>query len=283
MVYSIYCITINDTGKSYVGQSKDVEGRWNNHRYDAMRDPTLKTSNKRSAIHNALRKYGCDNALWQVIDECETIEEANELEEFYVAYIQTLAPNGYNLLPGGNNHTPNQETKDKISEKLKVVGSFVGKKGAAHPNFGTTLSEERKANLSEQFSGDGSAGKKINSEIARQIYLDFLEHDEWTTTDLMEHYTLKKGALLNILNKKCWKDATVDLPDVDPLERTRGEKWVRSKINQAIADEIRERYATKQYTQDALGALYGINGSRVCTIVNNKAWVGNAPLLPNQV
>lgn len=214
MTHYLYCITNKNNNKSYVGQTVNVEDRWKNHIYDAKRMEGKSAAVRKSAFQNAIAKYGEDDFVWQVIDECETIEEANDLEEFYIAYLCTLAPFGYNILPGGNNRRIHESSKKKISETLKKTSSFIGKKGKDHPNFGRKLTKERKEHLSKIRSGDNGPGKKITSKIAREIYLEYLNNDNLTSMDLVRKYGLKKGAILNILSKWCWKDATKDLPDI---------------------------------------------------------------------
>lgn len=210
MAYYIYCVTNKLNNKSYVGQTSNIKERWANHKRDSIK----KYKKRFYAFQNALNKYKIDNFIWNIIDVVDSIEEANEAEEFYIANLNTLAPNGYNLNTGGKNGTPSEETKKKISEKLKIVGSFVGKKGKDHPNFGTTLSQERKDALSKRFSGDNGSGKKITSIIAKDIYLDYL-NNKMSVKELINKYPLKKVAIINILNKKSWKDILKDLPNID--------------------------------------------------------------------
>jgi group I intron endonuclease len=212
--YYIYCVTNKLNYKSYVGQSNDPQERWSKHVLDANRKTGKTATSKKFAFQNAIVKYGQNNFIWQVIEEVETIEEANEAEEFYIAYFNTLAPNGYNILPGGNNRILPESSKQKISETLKITSFFVGKKGKEHPNFGREITQQEKDNLSQLFSGDNGNNKKINSQIARAIYLDYLNSKTINAVQLGIKYGLKQMAILNILNKKSWKDATKDLPDL---------------------------------------------------------------------
>lgn len=213
-MHYIYKITNIINQKIYIGQSINVEKRWKDHLYNAYRkqNPT-KTYNRKYAIHEAIAKYGKENFSFEVIHTLNNIDDANNMEELCIKDYNSLAPYGYNLHPGGKNKIPSQETKEKIRAKLKVVGSFVNKKGKDHPNFGKHQSNERKHNQSLKLSGDNSYGKKISSIIAREIYLDKLNLNT-SVKDLTTKYNLKRIAIYNILNKKCWKDATKDLPDI---------------------------------------------------------------------
>lgn len=93
----IYKITNLKNGKVYVGQSIDIKDRWSQHKNKAF------NSNERgynSAIHAAFRKYGIENFSFEIIEEC-VAEQLDEKEQFWIKKFNSLAPNGYNILPGG--------------------------------------------------------------------------------------------------------------------------------------------------------------------------------------
>jgi len=53
------------------------------------------------AIHAALNKYsGLEK--WEVLNFCNSFEEAKELEKKYIKELNTMAPKGYNLTYGGD-------------------------------------------------------------------------------------------------------------------------------------------------------------------------------------
>jgi group I intron endonuclease len=214
MDYSIYCITNKLNGKSYIGQSCKVEERWKNHILDAKRVVGKTVASKKYALQNAILKYGEDNFSWEIIKIVETLDEVNQAEEFYIAYLQTLFPNGYNLLPGGKNRHPTEIVKQKISDTLKITSFFIGKKGADHPNYGRHITEEIKIKQRAKLSGDNGPNKKITSEIAKEIYLKCLNDSTLTAKDLATEYRIGHSTVLNILNKKSWKKVLNDLPTI---------------------------------------------------------------------
>lgn len=93
----IYKIINNINGKIYVGQSIDIKERWKQHKYKAF-NPNEK--GYPSIIHVAFRKYGIENFSFEIIEECE-IEELDNKECYWIRELNTLTPNGYNMLPGG--------------------------------------------------------------------------------------------------------------------------------------------------------------------------------------
>lgn len=97
----------------------------------------------------------------EVIHECLSKEEMDFVEIFYIAFLNTKVPNGYNITDGGGGilglkHS--EETKKKISEKNKghvmsdeqkaQISAF--HKGRKHV---TPTSEEERQGLRERMTG----------------------------------------------------------------------------------------------------------------------------------
>lgn len=103
----IYLITNLLDGKKYVGQTtRTSEQRFKEH-----------ANCKTSLIGKAIRKYGVKNFSVKVLEECNTSEQLNEREKFWITQFDCKVPNGYNQTDGGHNgqvHTP--EARAKISE-----------------------------------------------------------------------------------------------------------------------------------------------------------------------
>lgn len=55
----IYKITKKQNGKSYIGQSNDIERRFSEHKY-----------RRETPIEKAIQKYGSDAFAFEVIEEC---------------------------------------------------------------------------------------------------------------------------------------------------------------------------------------------------------------------
>jgi len=91
----IYKHTSMKSGKSYIGQTKrTMEVRWNEH---------VQTANRGSQLHfhRAISLYGSTNWEHEILaDSIDTIEEANQLERYYIKKEDTF-DNGYNLDMGG--------------------------------------------------------------------------------------------------------------------------------------------------------------------------------------
>lgn len=56
----------------------------------------------KTIFHSAIRKYGEDAFEISIIEEVQDRNLLDEKEVYYISLYNTLAPNGYNLTPGGN-------------------------------------------------------------------------------------------------------------------------------------------------------------------------------------
>lgn len=127
MLCGIYKITNQTNGKSYIGQSKNIEVRWKNHKTDSN-NPN--GDNYDYPLYRAFRKYGLENFTFEVLEECST-SLLNEREEYYINKYNTLYQ-GYNQVKvnqGGTKLTPRQvldiieELKTNTTENTEQIGA----------------------------------------------------------------------------------------------------------------------------------------------------------------
>ena len=111
----IYKITNKVNNKIYVGQSIDIIERWKQHGYKAFNSNEKAYS---SAIHMAFRKYGIENFELEILEECE-IKNLDEREQYWIKELNSMSPNGYNILPGGQQ--VRRSTDDLLCSRCKKV------------------------------------------------------------------------------------------------------------------------------------------------------------------
>lgn len=117
MIY-IYKITNLVNSKLYFGQTAILKARWKDHRYFGSHPNKYK--NKTHPLYHSMNKYGLTNFSFEIVDTCGTQQEADELETKLISEFKTQDRLfGYNIEPGGCCPILTQETKKKISEKLK--------------------------------------------------------------------------------------------------------------------------------------------------------------------
>lgn len=90
MTCGIYKITNKLNGKSYIGATINIEGRFSEHKRG------------KSTFGKIILQIGVENFTFEIIEEC-SIEELETKEEYYVALYDSYN-NGYNKTPGGEPH-----------------------------------------------------------------------------------------------------------------------------------------------------------------------------------
>ena len=109
-MFYLYRITNMTNNKVYIGQSVDPTGRWRAHRRDS--------ANPKVPIQHAIKKYGQHNFEFEVIAQCLTQNDANQLETELVSQYDSFIANGkgYNATHGGSNAPKSQEWRNQISQ-----------------------------------------------------------------------------------------------------------------------------------------------------------------------
>ena len=109
----IYKITNRDTGKSYVGQSNDIERRFKEHQTVGEKS--------RIPVDIAIQKYGKDSFLYEIIEECN-IDELNVKETYWIQTLDTVN-NGYNCNIGGEQQSIGEANgRAKLTEEdIKAI------------------------------------------------------------------------------------------------------------------------------------------------------------------
>lgn len=134
----IYKVTNLINNKIYIGKtSVPLTERKRRHLYDAERNQ------HRYGFHAAIRRYGSENFVWEIIDWGLSAESLVTLEKHYIKLFNCRPPHGYNLTEGGEGCSG------------RIMGAVQRKKmcGEGNPNFGNrwdfrkNLSEETKLKI----------------------------------------------------------------------------------------------------------------------------------------
>ncbi len=150
----VYMITNKINNKRYIGQTIGTEtDRFKKHINVAF--GTENDNNKKYLIHTAIFKYGKENFKIKILAKCNSMEEMNHREEYYIRLLRTLSPIGYNLRPGGNNSRPSEQSKKKMSDSHK------GKKQSKESNIKRSKASKGITNIKNIVCV--TTGEKFNS------------------------------------------------------------------------------------------------------------------------
>ena len=101
----IYKITKKENGKSYIGQSNNIQRRFLEHK-----------CKKDISIELAIQKYGVDAFTFEVLEEC-SLDELDSKEIYWIEYYNTYKGFGYNCSPGGGNNRGENNGRTKLTNE----------------------------------------------------------------------------------------------------------------------------------------------------------------------
>lgn len=164
----IYKITNKINGKSYIGQSINIERRFREHKYIS--------SETNQSLIKAYKKYGRENFEFEMLEKC-TLENLNQREMFY---IKTLKPQ-YNRTSGGDGspkHIVSEKTRKILSQKAKEQWNRLPeeekqriiKHNLKKPKIGHLVSKETREKLRQH-----NLGKKQSKETIEKRKQTFIE------------------------------------------------------------------------------------------------------------
>ena len=156
----IYKITNQVNSKIYIGQDK-----YNN--------PNYLGSGK--ILHLAFKKYGTENFVKEIIEECESKELLDEREKYWINFYKSTERNiGYNIALGGeggdtiSNHPNKQDIGRRIGESNKKIWEdFEYKKNMSELRK-SQFTEETRQKISINSSGENNGmHSKIHNTLAK--------------------------------------------------------------------------------------------------------------------
>lgn len=163
----IYLVTNKITGKEYVGQTvQTLDKRWQKHVDDSKSNAIASDQ----SLHSAMREYGIDNFYIDEIDSGITLIDLENKENFYIEKLNTLVPNGYNILLGGGSGGSNKKPKEIDGILFESVKAAV-KHVAETRNISIIAAERRvkvgKIDIEEKRSKSGNKKDHQHTKLFR--------------------------------------------------------------------------------------------------------------------
>ncbi|MGN1050579.1 MAG: GIY-YIG nuclease family protein [Selenomonadaceae bacterium] len=153
----IYRLTCDQTGKSYIGQSKDIRRRmWEHKRPNSMKNSELKKD---------ILRYGFDSFKQEVLEECP-IDRLDEREKFYIAKykpeynvsIGGKGPKGYHVSAANKallrEYGKRQWASKSDEEKQQIIQNNLRGPAIGHQVSQETRAKLRAANLGKKQSAE---------------------------------------------------------------------------------------------------------------------------------
>ena len=251
----VYKYTNKLNGKIYIGiTTRDVNKRHSEH---------LKSLDDGTYFHNALKKYGVNNFKLKIIDQAESIEELKNKEKEYIKKHNSFAyskdPNGYNCTRGGDG----------------CSGLF----GELNSQYGISPQERMDKETYQQWK------ENLNKSTPRgEDHRDYGKHPREIFGDDVWNENVEKARIRwsgednpQKLNPKYGKDhpnygKKLSVEHKRKMQDARKENGI-IKLSMDIANEIRNKYSTGAYSQNALAKIYRVSRGSVYDIIANKSYV----------
>lgn len=261
--YVVYVHINKVNGKRYFGITKNIDRRWHS-------DGIEYQDKRHYAFGEAVKKYGWDGFEHHILHRGLTLDEANELEEFYIAKYKTNITRwgnefGYNMTDGGDTpfctaqrygednafygrkHT--DESKQKMSQALTGRRS-----GDQSPHYGASRSEDVKHQISQSLK-DWYANHGVPSR--KRVYC--IDDNLWF--DSVKEAAKAYGIASNLISacclgkhKTCFgKHFTYNLDGSQPKFVGRGAKQNRKSERPIICVETDARYSNAADAAAAVG------------------------------
>jgi group I intron endonuclease len=159
--FTVYIIRCAISDKVYVGMTTTgIIKRWHSHVYYAKHGAKW-------PLYAAIRKYGKEYFTIEILESCAAMEELYHREVYWIEQYKSIAPNGYNLLPGSRfrDGRPSSMLRKVRSDKGKTI-SEERKQGLRNAKKYLVLSDEARARMSA-----GKKGKPHPPEVRQKIRL----------------------------------------------------------------------------------------------------------------
>jgi group I intron endonuclease len=216
----IYKATNINNNKCYIGQTiKPLNERKQKHIQRANYGTDF-------YFYRAIRKHNPNSFQWEILEECSSKEELDEMEFHYIKQYNSFQPNGYNLTMGGegsHGYKHTEKSKKKIGKKSKGKNNgMYGRKRSqrvkdaiskankgrklteeqlkkwSEVKIGTTHTEVTKKKISKMQTGINNTfyGRK-HSEVTKKKISDKIKGENHPNSKLDNEKVLKIKELLN--------------------------------------------------------------------------------------
>ena len=142
IITGIYAIKNEITQKYYIGQSININSRWNCHRYELNNNIHINQH-----LQNSWNKYGESNFSFSIIESCNA-EDLDSREKYWISYFNSFK-DGYNMDQGGQGTSGYKHTEEEISKMRRIQSPLV------------VLQFDTSFNFINRYEGGASHVKKV--------------------------------------------------------------------------------------------------------------------------
>lgn len=203
-MHYIYIIKHSDSGKAYIGRTKNLKNRFRSHM----------NRSDNNHLRNAIKLYGLGAFSFEVLETHETLAEVIEAEIFWINLLKGQGAQLYNVAPGGfggnglsgpDSPLYGKPRTEDVKKKISLANSgfrngMFGKIGSKSPLFGIKRTHESISKISGQNHGMSKLDPKIVKSMRE-------EHAETNCSYayLATKYCVTSSAVGLIIRRMRWK------------------------------------------------------------------------------
>lgn len=192
-VFEIYKITNVINGKIYIGLTTEGYKRRFNRHLECSRN-----ANNNRHLMRAIRKYGSENFIIEVIETCTDYVILCEREKYWIKKLKSYERNiGYNMTMGGPGYGPKRDITDIEKQGKRMKEYCANPINAWHVH---------------KFIHSIKSNVKITKEIAEQIKIDRCNKIPCPT--IAKTYNVSINIVRKICNVSRWIYVRPDLNDL---------------------------------------------------------------------
>lgn len=267
----IYKVQNKINGKIYIGQTiHSLEYRKRKHLEYARQN------HKKNKFINAIRSYGIDNFIWEVIDTANTKDELNSKEKQYITDFDSIV-SGYNMTEGGTGGDTYSNLSEKKKKRNRELKRSIAKKynimneknvySCWIDSYGKEIADEK---MKEWISKRELTRRKLY-ETRRQELLDnhrdsiISKYPEKSLSEIIEEYkgVVPREMVKDILHNSFGKMITT-------RSRNSGIQNPNSKLTCNQVKEIRE-LSIKERRVD-LAKKYNVSVGQIHQIISGRSY-----------
>ena len=270
----IYIIKNRINNKVYIGQSKDAANRFVQHckPSSAMRDHLV--------IDKAIQKYGAQNFWFEILES--QIENYNEREQYWILHYNSIVPNGYNLLHGGE-EPPVHYALDSPLSKFDSIAEVDAVKSDLRDTRLSLSQIAQKHNISKRTVHRINQGihyeklgeeypirktpllnGKLSDEDVMEI-IEILKHSYRQYEDIALQYGVSPSTIRQINSGDCHTISNVKYP----IRNYKNSGVIPCTYNQVT--EISDLLADSDISCRQIAKIYGVDIQTIYTINNGNA------------
>ena len=261
MKKDIYIIKNKINNLVYIGQAANSAVRWSGHKSSARH------SVKKIIIDQAMHDLGIENFWYEII---ETVENYDEREEYWIGYYNSVFPNGYNKLTGGDGARPGVKSANATIRDQEIIDSII---------YDLIFTDTKLVDI----AGKYDTTLKLVSAINRgQSYVDSNKKYPLRVRDIDKIEELNFEGVINDLiytdisyRKLAEKYNTSDyiIRQINKGSKFFNEKYhypLRKKKDDKKYQQIRELLKNSDLTMKEIGEICGVSSSMVVQINAGK-------------